>query len=76
MIGQRTIRFKSRCGVTASWRIGLNRDGRFKALALSKPRIGRNPLPLDFVPFEMSDAVINGPSFETEVEAVAYVRSI
>ncbi len=70
------VRLKARCGITASWRIGKTKAGKFRAVGLSKARMGRNPIPLDFVPFEMSNAVMNGPSFETEGEAEAFVRSI
>lgn len=72
----KTLRFKSNSGITATWRIGQNREGKFKALSLGNAKAGRNPLPLDFVPFEMSNAVINGPSFETEYEAERFVRGL
>lgn len=73
---RKTIRFKSSFGITASWRLGKNKAGRFKAMSLGNAKVGRNPMPLDFVPFEMSSAVINGPAFGTMVEAENYVRSI
>ncbi len=72
----KTLRVKSSSGITATWRIGRNLAGKFKALSLGKAKVGRNPLPLDFVPFEMSNAVINGPAFETEDEAERFVRGL
>jgi hypothetical protein len=72
----KTLRFKSSSGITATWRIGKNREGKFKALSLGNAKVDGNPLPLDFVPFEMSNAVINGPSFETEYEAECFVREL
>ena len=72
----KTLRCKSSSGITATWRIGQTREGKFKALSLGKTNVGRNPLPLAFVPFEMSNAVINGPSFETEYEAECFIRSL
>lgn len=70
------LRFKSSSGITATWGIGQNSEGKFKALTLGNAKVGRNPMPLDFVPFEMSNAVINGPSFETEHEAECFVRGL
>jgi hypothetical protein len=72
----KTLRFKTSFGITASWRVGKGREGRFKVLGLSNAKVGRNPLPLDFVPFEMSNVVFNGPSFETEDEVIRFVRTI
>lgn len=73
---RKTIRVKSSFGITATWRLGRGKSGKFKAVGLSKAKVGKNPIPLDFVPFEMSNAVMNAPEFNTLAEAENYVRSI
>lgn len=72
----KTLRFKSSSGITATWRIRQTKEGKFKVASLSNAKVGRNPLPLDFVPFEMSNAVINGPTFDTEIEAEVFIRGV
>lgn len=59
------IRRKTRCGITLSFRIADQKDGSFKLRSAGKARMGRDPIPLDFVPFEITNAVINGPRFDT-----------
>lgn len=54
----KTIRFKARCGITATWRLAKVKEG-FKVVAIGKAKVGRNPIPLDFAPFEIMDAVYN-----------------
>lgn len=73
---RRIIRFKSSCGLTCTWRLGKDQDGRYKVMGLSKAMVGRRPIPLDFVPFKLSNAVINGRSFGTLDEAESFVRSL
>jgi hypothetical protein len=69
-----TIRCKASCGVTLTWRVGKNRDGKFKALSCGTPR---PHMPLDFLPFKVMDAVYNRHTvFETLDEAVRFVRSL
>lgn len=73
----KTLRFKSNiAGITATWRIGKNRSGKFKVVSLGRPKIGRDPIPLAFIPFEMSNAVINSPEFDTEIEAERFIRRL
>jgi len=70
----KTIRCKARHGVTYSWTIGRNRDGKFKALSVGKPS---NRMPMAFAPFEIMDAVLNRSTvFDTEDEAEKFVRSL
>ncbi len=70
------IRCKARCGLSCQWSIGQTKDGKWKAMSLGNVKRGRNPVPSDFVPFELSNAVYNGPTFETLDQAEQYVRSL
>jgi len=71
---RKTLRFKSSCGVTLTWRIGKNREGKFRALSCGTPR---PHMPLDFLPFPIMDAVYNRHiAFNTLAEAETYVRSL
>ncbi|RWO57267.1 hypothetical protein [Mesorhizobium sp.] len=73
----KTIRFRSANGITATWRFGKTREGKFKALSISKPRFGTRPLILDFLPFEMKDAVYNRHIvFDSLDAAELYARSL
>lgn len=76
MTMQKKIRCKTQCGMSVKWRLGQARDGKWKAMGLSDAKMGSRPVPLDFVPFELSNAVINGPSFDTIDQAEAFVRSL
>lgn len=68
------VRCKSSGGVTYSWCISQNKDGKFKPVSVGKPS---NKMPMDFAPFEIMDAVVNhSVVFETEDQAVDYVRSL
>jgi hypothetical protein len=68
------IRCKAKNGITYSWRIGPNKDGKFKALSVGKPS---NHMPMDFAPFEIMDAVLGrGNVFDTEIEAESFIRSL
>lgn len=71
---KKTLRVKASCGVTLTWRLGKNRDGKFKALSCGTPR---PKMPMDFLPFEVMDAVYNRSiTFDTLAEAENYVRSL
>lgn len=72
----RKFRCKARCGLSCQWAVGKNKEGKWKAMSLGKVKQGRSPVPLDFVPFELSNAVLNGPVFETQTEAEIYVRGL
>lgn len=77
MSEHKTIRCKTKCGLTVTWRIGKARSGKFKALSLGKAKAGRDPVPLEFVPFELSNAVLgSGIEFATLDAAENYVRSL
>jgi hypothetical protein len=68
------LRCKARNGVSYSWGIGKNKDGKFKAVSVGKPS---NKMPMDFAPFEIMDAVLNSSiAFDTEADAENYVRSL
>lgn len=70
----RALRCKASCGVTLTWRFGKTRDGKFKATSCGTPR---PPMPLDFLPFEIMDAIYNrNVSFDTLKDAQDYVRSL
>lgn len=70
----KTIRCKASNGVSYSWIIGKNRDGKFKALSVGKPQ---PKMPMDFAPFPVMDAVMNKHTvFDTEAEAERFVRSL
>ena len=70
------FRCKSQCGLSIKWAIGQTKDGKWKAMSLGDCKMGRNPIPTDFVPFELSSAVYNGPRFDTATEAELYVRGL
>lgn len=69
----KTIRCKSQHGVTYTWRIGQNKDGKWRSLSVGKPS---NKMPMDFAPFRIMDAVLNkNIVFDTEAQAEAFVRA-
>lgn len=68
------FRCKASDGRSYAWTVGKNRDGKFKALSVGSPK---PPMPMDFAPFAIMDAVLNRWSvFESEAEAEAFVRSL
>jgi hypothetical protein len=68
------VRCKASNGVTYSWSIGKNRDGKFKPTSVGKPS---NRMPMDFAPFEIMDAVLNRSiAFETEEQAEQFIRTL
>jgi hypothetical protein len=72
----KNIRCKARCGLSIKWGIGQTKDGKWRAMSLGDAKNGRSPVPTDFVPFELSNAVYNGPKFDTPEQAEAFVRSL
>lgn len=70
------FRYKTRSGISCQFYCGKAKSGRYKILSIGKPRLGRDPIPIDFVPFEISNACINGPSFDTLGEAERFARSL
>ncbi len=72
----RKIRCKSRHGISCRWVIGPVKDGGYQILMMGKAKIRNQPIPLDFVPFELSNAVMNSPTFKTLDDAEVYVRSL
>lgn len=72
----KSFRCKSSHGISCQWRIGQKPDGKWKAVGMGSAKVRNRPVPLDFVPFELSNAVMNGPSFDTSAEAEQYVRSL
>lgn len=74
---RKTLRFKSSNGITATWRFGKTREGKFKAVSLSKPKLGTRPLISDFLPFAMMDAVYNRHIVFDSIDAAErYARSL
>ena len=71
------IRCKARCGLSCQWTIGHKND-RWRVVGLGNVKNGRNSVPTDFVPFELSNAVMSPlkPDFATFAEAEQYVRSL
>lgn len=68
------FRCKAKCGRSFKWSVGTNSEGKFKALSVGEPR---PPMPMDFAPFEILDAVLNRALiFDTEQEAMDYVKSL
>lgn len=71
---KKTLRMKAKCGVTLTWRLGKTKDGKFKALSCGTPR---PHMPLDFLPFEIMDAVYNrNTTFDSLDEAERFVRGL
>ena len=74
MSDRKTLRLKASCGITLTWRISRNRDGKFKALSCGNPK---PTMPLDFLPFAIMDAVYNRHTvFDTLDEAEQFVRGL
>ncbi len=72
----KTLRCKSSHGLSCQWRIGEKPNGKWKAIGLGSVKRGGQSYPLDFVPFELSNAVMNGPEFDSAAEAENFVRSL
>ena len=72
----KSIRCKAKCGLSLKWRLGQTKDGKWKPLSVGDCRRGGIPIPTDFVPFEISNAVVNGPRFDTIEQAESFIRSL
>lgn len=73
----RSFRCKSRGGFSCFWRVGKTKRGDYKALSVGKVKVGGRPIPSDFLPFEIMDAVMNqNTRFDTLADAEAYVRNL
>ncbi len=70
------IRCKSSHGLSCQWSIRQNKDGKWKAMSLGSIKSRGRPVPNDFAPFELMNAVINGPVFDTQSEAEMFVRAL
>ena len=74
---RRTIRRKTSHGYIVSITYDqIKSDQKWKVVGMGKVRNGRNPVPVDFLPFDLSNAVVNGPRFDTEQECIAFVRGL
>lgn len=71
---RKTIRFKSRCGLTATWRLYKHKDG-YGVLSIGNFKSGRTPVPSAFAPFEILDAVYGKRRFASMEECEAFARS-
>lgn len=73
----RKFRCKTRGGISCAWTVGRTKDGDFKALSVGKAKVGGRPIPSDFLPFEVMDAVMNrNIRFASMDAAEAYARSL
>ena len=73
----RSFRCKSRAGYSCRWTVGKSSGGGFKPMSVGKVKIGGRPIPCDFLPFELMDAVMNRSiRFDTLEEAEVYVRNL
>lgn len=71
------IRRKTKCGATVTIQGGKSGNGGFRILSIGKAKVGRDPIPLDFLPFEIMDAVYNkNISFDTEEECQNFAYSL
>lgn len=70
------IRCKSSHDLSCQYRIGQNKDGKWKAMSLGSIKSRGRPVPTDFAPFELMNAVVNGPVFPTQDQAEKYVRGL
>lgn len=70
------FRSKTRCGLSVRWGINTNKDGKWKIVSLGEARNGRDPFPTALLPFDLTNAVINGPAFKTQGEAEIYARGL
>lgn len=70
----RKFRCKTSTGISLSFTVFKSKDG-FK-ISAGKARRGKSPIPLDFLPFEITNAIINGPVHPSEDAAEQYARSI
>jgi len=72
----RKIRCKNRFGLSCRWTIGPAPDGGFKIVGLGAAKLRGQAVPLDFIPFELSNEVYNGPILETLDAVERHVRSL
>lgn len=71
------LRCKTRGGISCRWTVGKTKKGDFKALSVGQAKVRGNPIPSDFLPFEVMDAVMNQHiRFGSMEAAEAYVRSL
>lgn len=45
-------------------------------MALGSVKMRGRSIPTDFAPFHLMNAVVNGPAFDTEIEAEIFIRSL
>lgn len=73
----KTFRCKSSRGYSCKWTIGKTSKDDFKALSVGQAKVRGRPLPSDFLPFEIMDAVMNqNIRFDSMDAAENYVRSL
>lgn len=73
----RSFRCKSSTGYSCRWSVGKTSKGDFKALSVGKAKVRGHPIPSDFLPFEIMDAVMNPHiRFGSIEDAESYVRSL
>lgn len=73
----KTFRCKSTMGYSCRWSVGKTTKGDFKALSVGQAKVRGRPIPADFLPFEIMDAVMNQHiRFGSMEAAEAYCRSL
>lgn len=74
---QKSFRCKSSTGYSCQWRVGRTSIGDYKVLSCGKIKVNGNPIPSDFAPFEIMDAVLNRSiRFKTLEAAEDYVKGL
>lgn len=74
----RKVRCLTSFNITVSWGISQSKDGKWRITSVGSARHGRNPIPCDFIPYEITSEVMNAyrPEFNSFDEAADYARAI
>jgi hypothetical protein len=74
----RKVRCKTSFGIVVSWNIHQSKDGKWRLSGVGSGRRGNSPVPSEFLPFEISNAVMSPlkPAFDSFETAAEYARSI
>ena len=74
----RKVRCKTSYGYVVSWCISKQKNDKWRVIGVGSARMGRSAVPSDFLPFEISDVVMNKhkPEFDSWEDAADYVKRI
>jgi hypothetical protein len=74
----RKVRCKTSFGITVSWNIHQSEDGKWRLAGVGSARRGSSTVPSEFLPFEISNAVMSPlkPEFDSFEDAANYARTI